>query len=308
MNKISLYILLGVFLFTACKDENKAPILTFDQSTKGAYVKLVQESDRILNLSDISNAVYCMDVEFVDLEQGALVAEYNLDVTFDDNTPDNGDQSAGPVRLRSIPASSFADGPSGFKALDDVCISLTELLSAFGYGEDQLALGDVFEIDGEVVLQDGSSYRASNSSAAVNGSAFQGHFAFDLNATCPTNLAGDYAYETVDAACPGSSGGTATGTVTLESNGGVNYIFSDWAFGAYGPCYGGGTAGGALQFKEECSVVCFNGFTDSFGDTWTFDSSIEGDRWTIAWSNTYNESATSTVIFPGGVPFTLCEQ
>ncbi len=301
-----IYILIGfAFLLASCADENKQPILTFDQSGKGAYVKLIDEGSRILDLSNIPGAAYNYSVEFVDLEEGDLVAEYNIDVNFDDNTPGNGDQSAGPVRFRSIPASEFTEGPTGFKALDNIEIKLTDLLAAFGYTEADLALGDVFQIDGEVVLNDGSSFRAGNSSAAVNGSAFQGHFAFDLNATCPTSLAGDYEVVTTDVWCNGS---TATGTTSIVSTGGVSYGFADWSHGAYGVCYGGaGSNWGVLGFKEECSIVSFTGLVDNYGDTWTFDTRIEGDKWILNWVNTYGESGNSTITFPGGVPFTLAE-
>ena len=73
-------------------------------------------------------------------------------------------------------------------------------------------------------------------------------------------------------------------------------------------CYEGGNAtGGDLAFTDVCAVGSFTGFTDSFGDTWTFTSSVDGTEWTIEWVNTYGESATSVLTNPNGWPFTLAD-
>ena len=55
----------------------------------------------------------------------------------------------------------------------------------FGLSADDLAAGDQFEFDGSVTTTDGRTFGAENSSAAVNGSAFAGHFDFTVKATCP---------------------------------------------------------------------------------------------------------------------------
>ena len=206
-------------LATGCADDELKPILTFDQLGKGAYARLISESPRELDLANLGSAQYIYDIDFVDLEGGSLVSQYNIDVQFLDNNPDNGDDSAGPLTLKSFSSSEFSPSTRGNLGLSGVTITLNELLSLFGLNADNLIANDRFRILGSVTLQDGSTYSASNSSAAVNGDAFQGHFRFDLTATCPLSdnlYVGDYtlSYDDVAGAWDES---IVPGTVTLRT-------------------------------------------------------------------------------------------
>ena len=301
MKKLLVFLFAGLMV-TSCADEDLGPIVTFDTASKGAYIKLIEEGSRLVNLFDVPGSVYTYSVEFVDFDQGNLVSEYNLDLTVVDNTPDNDNVSAGPIRLKSFSASEFGSTDRGFKGLSGISLSATELIAAAGISADQLGPNDVFRVNGSLTLQDGSVFAGSNSSAAVRGTAFAGHFDFDLTANCPSDLTGSYAYETTDAWCDGSS---ATGSVDIVAVGGGTYYFSDWSFGAYGPCYGAVADQPGITFAEVCAEVSYTAVVDSYGDTWTFTSSVDGDRWTINWENTYGESANSVVINPNGWAFTL---
>lgn len=302
--RIKLLVIALVVFLSSCADESLGPVATFDTSIKGAYVRLTQETERFVNLFDISGSNYVYSVEFVDLEKGALVSEYVLDLIYDDNDPSNGDNSKTVAGFKTFSSSEFQDLASGFKGLENISIPATEMISALGFTADDVSAGDVFILDGAVILQDGATYKASNSTAAVNGSAFQGHFLFRLTAGCPSSLDGTYNYTSSNIWC----GGDAAGTVDMIQVSAGTYVFSDWSFGAYGVCYGGGVAdSGTLTFGDVCAEVSFTGFVDSFGDTWEYTSSIDGDAWTIAWTNTYGESATSVIFNNSGQPwpFTL---
>ena len=303
--KFKLLTIAIVLFFISCADENKKPIATFDDSGKGAYVKLITENERFVNLFDVPGANYIYSVELVDLENGALISSYDIDLTFVDNDPSNGNKGQGPLRFRSFGASDFEDLPSGFKGLSDISIKATEMLSALGLVEADISAGDYFAVDGFLTLEDGRVFGAANSSAAVNGSAFQGHFSFRLTAGCPSSLDGSYAYESTDVWC---NGGTASGTVDIVQVSAGTYVFNDWSFGGYGVCYGTGSVADSqtLTFADVCAVVSFTGFVDSFGDTWEYTSSIDGNAWTIGWTNTYGESGSTTVFSNGASwPFTL---
>jgi len=196
MKNLLIICLVGVMmtLVTSCADEEKQPIITFDQATKGAYVRLLNDTPRLLDLANLSTAQYSYDIEFVDIEQGNLVSVYEVFVSFVDNNIDNGDSSQGNELLRSISASEFGTSDRGFKSTAQT-VTLSELLSLFGLAAEDIKANDQFVFDGKIILQDGASYGAENSSAAVNGSAFAGHFDYTLKATCvlPDNLfVGDY--------------------------------------------------------------------------------------------------------------------
>jgi len=306
MNKLKIFILSGVLgcLLFSCADENLSPIITFDKAEKGAYIRLIQSGNSLVNLFDIPGSSFTYSVEFVDSEDGDLVAEYNLDLTYQGADG----STVGPVRYKSFTPSDFTTTEAGLKGLENIVIPATEAISALGLSNDDIQPGDNFAFDGSIVLTTGAVFGAENSSATVRGAAFRGYFDFGLPAGCPSDLTGTYSYSTTDIVCPGFEwdGTPATGTVDILAQGGGVYKFSDWAFGAY-VCYGGGTAGGDLTFIDVCEEVSFTGFTDSFGDTWTFDSSIDGEEWTIKWENTYGEAATAVITFPGGVPFTLAK-
>ena len=306
MNRSKIFSVLGVMLMlllaNSCADEDLKPIITFDDAGKGAYPRRVSETDKLINLFDVAGSTYTYTIEFVDIEQGNLVAEYALELVYEDTDPDNGDNSTGPVPFRSWSAGDFETNADGFKGLSNISITGTEAIAAAGTTEAAVSPGDQFKFQGRVVLTDGSVFRSTNSSATVNGGAFRGHFDFTLAAGCPSDLTGTYDYATTDVWCDGSA---VTGSVEILSQGGGVYNFKDWSFGAYGPCYGSIADQPGITFTEVCSEVSFTSFVDSFGDTWTFDSAIDGETWTINWDNTYGESAKSAVTFPGGVPFTL---
>jgi hypothetical protein len=305
-NKIGLVAMAVGLLFTfACEDEDRLPIVSLDTVEKGAYPRLIEESDKLINLLDIAGSSYTYSVEFVDIEGGELVEEYIVDVVYDDNNPDNGDNSVGPIEFLRISSSEFSKGDSDFPQTGPITISATDVLAATGINAEDIIAGDNFNFQGRIELTDGRVFTNDNSSATVRGPAFRGHFNYTLPAACPSDLTGTYSYTTTAVWCPEWDGSPLTGTVDVEAQGGGVYNFSDWSFGAYGPCYGGIAAQPALTFTDVCEEVSFTGFTDSFGDTWTYVSSIDGDEWTIQWSNTYGESATSVITFPGGVPFTL---
>jgi hypothetical protein len=294
-------MMVGLIALVGCKDDSKAPIITFDQAIKGAYVRLIEEGAKTINLFDITGSKYTYSVEFVDLERGDLVAEYNLDVTFRDNSPQNGNSAAGPLRYKSFPASSFQTTANGYKGISNIEVPATDMLTLFGFAPEDLGAGDVFRVDGSLVLQDGSVYTFSNSTGAVNGSAFQGHFRFDLPAICPSSLQGSYDYVATSTFC----GSLTSGTVKIIANGGGSYDFDDWSLGSYPACYGGLAASwGQLEFKDVCNKVSFTGIIDNYGDTWTFTSTVNGTEWTLGYVNTYGESGTAIITNPAGWTFT----
>lgn len=305
MNKFRILTLVGglLLVLSGCKDENLAPILTFEQTEQGGYPRLLEETNKLINLFDINGSTYSYTVEFVDLEQGALVTEYKLELTYVDNNPANGSNSVGPVVYKTWGPSDFTTSENGHKAIT-VTLPATEVIAAANTTPDKIKAGDNFNFKGFVTLQDGGVYGAANSSASVRGAAFRGHFDFTMPAACPSNLGGSYEYVSTDSWC----GAGASGSVDIQALGGGKYQFSDWSFGTYGSCYGGGVGAGDLTFTDVCAVVSFTGFTDVYGDTWTYVSEINGNEWTIEWENTYGEYGTAIIKYPGGANWPISLQ
>ena len=110
MNRNKIAIVFGSILVLAasCADPDLAPIVTFDTAIKGAYVRLLEESgSKLFNLFDLAGSKYTYSCDFVDLEKGALVSEYNLDISYTDGFPDNGTITKSPVRLKSFSQTCF---------------------------------------------------------------------------------------------------------------------------------------------------------------------------------------------------------
>ena len=302
---IFLALLVVTFGIFSCADPDEKPILTFEDATKGGYAKLISESAKLINVlseSTVNASQYTYQVEFVDLQNGGLVTEYKLDLTYE---PVAGSDVTIENYLVWAP-SDFIDGPNGLKAISETTITAPQILAALGLNWDELAPGDNFVFEGFVTLEDGNTYGFSNSSAAVNGSAFGGHFNFTLPASCPTSLAGSYDYDGSNFWCGAAD---SSGSVEMIHKGGGVYWFDDWSFGGYPTCYGGFiAANNVLTVTDVCAEVSFSGFVDIYGDTWDFTgSSIVGNDWTIQWVNTYGEAGTGVIHYTGGAdwPITL---
>ena len=297
----------ALFFITSCVDEDKAPIVTFDSAGHGGYPRLIEQGSTLINLlsvDDFNSSSYTYSVEFVDENKGANVQEYILTLDFDDNDASNGDNSKSGIELRKFTSADFTTSESGYQGVSSITITSADVAGAIGIGYSDLSPGDNFNISGSLVMIDGNTFRSDNSSATVQGAAFKGHFDFTLSATCPSDLAGTY-----DVTTTLWCGGTTTTTVDIVDNGGGVYGFSDWSFGAYAECWGGGAASGSFKFIDVCKVVTLYDGVDSYGDGWTLTSSISGNNWTIVWEN-YGyagglENGTSVITFPGPVPFTL---
>lgn len=297
--KNSLLVLMALLFATACEDEEKAPIVTFDSAGKGAYVKFVDQSgSTLLNLlteADFDASSYTYSVEFVDGELGARVTSYDLEIGYNNNDP---------VALRSYGASDFSAQPSvrGGLGVTDVNITSSDVTSALGLSYTDFSAGDEVFITGTITTENGT-YGGSNSSASVAGGAFQGFFDITMPAACPSDLGGTFSYATASAFCNGAA---LTGTVDIVALGGGAYTFSDNSFGTYQECYGAGMTGG-IQFTEVCEVVSFTGFVSQYGETWSFIHSISGNDWIIdATNESFSpEFYVTTVTFPDGVPFTV---
>lgn len=280
----------------SCEDPDAAPVVTFDSATKGAYPRLLEEGDKLMNLFDLPGSEYIYSVEFVDQEKGGLVSEYILYLEYD------GVKAYGPEVFRTYTSADFATNENGYVGIVDIGIGSAELLSAAGISEADLLPGDNFTITSKLVLGDGSEYSGDNSASTISSSAFRGHFDFILPASCPSDLEATLEY-TATTWC----GNTVTGTVTVSALGGGAYEFDDWSFGGYKDCYACCVATGP-EFTETCAEVEFTGFVDSYGDTWEFVSSIDGEEWTIFYNNAaWGETGTAVITWPGGVPFTLAD-
>ena len=91
-------------------------------------------------------------------------------------------------------------------------MSLVDAISGFDFTPDDLAVGDAFTF-------------TSTSGTATRDIV--------IPASCTSELAGTYAFETTNYFC--DDAGPLTGMVTLTGSGGI-YTIDDWSFGTYPQC------------------------------------------------------------------------
>ena len=172
-------------VFSGCKDDELAPVVTQETLLFGAFPFLQELRAGEFDLANLSSSAYEMDVYFVDNAAGQDVAEYRVFVSFDDNNPGNGDLSTERTLFKSFTASDFtAMGPDGNLGLT-VRIPFSEVAAFVGAGNDgDVVSGDRFQFTTEVEKNDGRVFSSDNSTPAVTN-AFGGIFNFNVNATCP---------------------------------------------------------------------------------------------------------------------------
>ena len=194
-----IIIFISGLLFFSCADPDLSPIITFDKAGKGGYPRLLERQGSEFDLNNLSGSQMSYSVEFVTIDQGKNVTNYTVNVAYTDNNSDNGDDSKTAQVYKSFGQGDFADSPDGFKSIS-LTIPILDLTNLLGVSTDNMKSGDAFNFSTSVTLEDGQVFTFDNSSAAVNGSAFQGFFAWDIKVTCPlpdSRFVGTYKVEYV---------------------------------------------------------------------------------------------------------------
>ncbi len=198
-----------MMLTYSCKDEDLAPIITFDQAGKGAYARLVELRTGEFDLNNLSTSAYDASVDFVDIDGGNTVTNYDIYVSYTDNSP-GGALSKGEQLYKAYTAGDFGTSTKG-NVGKDLNIPLSDLTTLLGLelSDAELIAGNFFNVR-TTITSDGVERGFSNSSSAVNGPAFQGHFNFAIKVTCPVaddRFVGEYSmeYVTTEEGCFGAA-------------------------------------------------------------------------------------------------------
>ncbi len=250
-----------VALLSSCVGEDRFTNL-FNENEYTVQGAVIETSNVVNGFFDLGDP----DNASVGLDMSSLGAAVNATEVF---MSYNGGESKSFANVSSLPSS--------------LTITLNEALSAMGLNLADLAVGDAFALNFETSTAEGT---------------FKTGKSFPIPVTCKSELAGMYDYSTENYFCEGDA---VTGSVEIvESSAGV-YVFSDWAFGTYQACYGGeAQSWGSLSLTDVCNTLTVGGL-DNYGDTWSYSNlSVNGDKLTFTWENTYGESGTTTLTNPNG--------
>lgn len=300
MNQITLFTL-GIFFLVLANCTNTENIGIIDLPQRGAYVRLTQHPDidsiAIQALADFS---YSFWAEFVDQEKGKLVSEYILEVQYLDGSPENGANTIPPKLFRSFTQADFKTNGDGYREIQGVFLRGAELIEVLEIPIDSFGEGDKIVLRGKLVMQDGSVFTSDNTSASLEVGALQAQFDIPFTLYCGSELEGTYQAIGYDFFCGAEDTVSFILQITPYGNP-KRFQFSDFSLGAYTRCYGTWDGGwGQMELTEDCGLVSFTGFYDNYGNEWHFDNSIQGNVWTIRWSNTYGEYGTGEIYYPNG--------
>lgn len=164
---ITLFITL-LMAFVSCEDDNNNDLSNItEQSSTGAVVEIVSTTNNSIS-SETEEGSLETTLEYRDGENGTLLSQMNVYLTFFDNSTSEGDSSQAivnqEVALSTIDASAFEIGVNGFPVYN-LNISASEFYDATNNTAESTAASDIFTTRFELVLTDGRIFSSTNTGA-----------------------------------------------------------------------------------------------------------------------------------------------
>ena len=248
-------------IVVSCSESDKVVDQIVADEQRGAVLRQTEVRSNSVALNTdtgllVDGEQFDVDLEYQDTEDGNLLSEMNVYVSFADNTDDEVDNTKSEVLHETLSASDFTTGTRGLPIVTYSILG-TEMLSTLGLSPDALGIGgDVFTVRFEVVLTDGRSFSAENNSGTITGSYFRSPFSNNIAVVCAPSVPtpGEWTIVTVDsygdgwngaslevlidgapAASIANDGSTATGpqTFTFDVPTGTSTISIKYVSGAW---------------------------------------------------------------------------
>lgn len=297
----SSFIFSLLIIISSCTERDNVIDDVLDGVTNGAVLRTINIVSSDVPLGD-DTANFTIEIEEQDNQDGALLDEVRVFVSFTDNTDDGVDVGGNEVLFNTISASEFTPGPFGLPRTT-ISILAVDMLSALSLQSSDTNGGDQFAIRLELQLTDGRVFTNSNTGGVVQGGFFRSPFLYFANITCPftTSLAETFDYVSYDMGPGDGSGGQQAtgfgpinGTITWTDSGEEGlYGTPDFSFGMFGFVWGDSPAtNGSAQIKWFCSSLLPEG-ADQYSDSYTYTiTNVSGPTMTIMWSNTWGDIGT----------------
>ena len=176
-SKITLLVLTVVLVYS-CKDSDVTTDFVLDNTTRGAILKTIEIKSPVVDINDIPNSFFAVEVEYRDNEDNELLESVDVYASFIDNTDDGDDNSTPEAFVINIPASEFAIDPTYGNPRADLVVPAAETFTALGLTEDQLNGGDVLFFRLVLKLRDGREFTNNASGNVAGGSFFSSPFQY----------------------------------------------------------------------------------------------------------------------------------
>ncbi|MEO5905685.1 MAG: hypothetical protein ABIQ11_03100 [Saprospiraceae bacterium] len=305
------FLLCTVLFLAGCEKERTFP--EFHEIEHGAYPRqlgtFVGPNGKDFNYNDPANASVTFNVEFYDDQNGACVESYCWTA--------NHAPTGTSAQIGCLNKSQFGVNPENGRPTATFTFTLQQALDALGLTIDQVTGGEAIDFYATLTTCKGQTFDRFNTNSVTQGQpAFKALFQFKSNLICPSELAGTFDAVTVGqsvwAGTPCSS--TWSGQVIWEHEGnGVYDVFSviegntlnDMSMGGYFACYGGtaetgypngaGGTAGTLRIADACGKLAITGLSQ-WGEDYVINNlTVNGNQLTIDWTNSYGESAITTL-------------
>lgn len=146
--------------------------------------------------------------------------------------------------------------------------------------ESSLLPGDQFIFTYEISMQDGRIFDIASK--------------YNVTFSCPSDLAGNYSFESSGGVGDGSGGQAGsysglTGEVTLTDEGSGIYTVDDMSFGLYDQGYGDTSPPGRIE--DVCGSISDLGDVDQYSDPFTISGTVNEDGTIeLTWGNTWGDT------------------
>lgn len=170
--KIILSTILILTVVSSCR-EDEPNFIDFENLEAGAFLRVTSLNSGIFDLLDLGNSEYSISFQYDNINrEEASVESVDFSVAFNDNTPDNGDNSVATTFLSTLAASSFTAGADSGKPESTFQVDASDVLTLLNLTAAQLDGTDVFLFTYVLNLSDGSSWGPGQQGQNVAGGAY----------------------------------------------------------------------------------------------------------------------------------------
>ncbi len=176
------------FTFNSCDDGDAVVDEVFENTTSGIVLRTSSLISNELPIGE-SDATFSVELEMQDEEDGALVDNLDVYISFRDNTVEEGETDYDvleEVMAATIPSSEFTIGEYGFPRVT-YTLTLQEMLNLLSVDENILDGGDQFYVRFVANLTDGRSFSNTENTDTSTGSFFASPFLYTPTIICPVD-------------------------------------------------------------------------------------------------------------------------
>lgn len=163
IQKLLLLLIISITL-ASCSSDDGNDVPSINSLDNGALVEVVTTADSTIFNNSLDGLLDTI-IEYRDSENGSLLDDFNVYITFLDNSENTGDSTNATVGqevlLRTVEPTEFSLGQDGFPR-HNLVITTQDFLAITNNTLDGIAIGDEYIIRFEVVLTDGRIFSVNN--------------------------------------------------------------------------------------------------------------------------------------------------